>query len=209
MLQFIQIFSWLLLAGSLFIVSFYNLSRHYIEVQPDGTEKVEGYILKWWSYFWENVPRGTSKVYYKGEALKEKLLLVQNTIGDILPINDGDCSFNLMYNSTFHTNEEYRNHIKSLEKITNSKIDSNGTAYFMYIEEPIYRFHEWIRKPISQCYICMSSVFGSVIYFTFCSLYPKLYIWSEYPKFALILFWIVFIVLLTSVNKFLYKKIIM
>lgn len=203
MIYFLITFILLILLGSAFIVQFYHLSRHYIIVQPDGSETIGGFILKYWSMFWER-KTGITKLVYTTDSLEYKfneLNRLINPIGKKFVLNTEKHSMALLAGETITPDEKDK-----IIRILSCEIDVNERNYFLFIEEDIYYFPEWIRKPVSSCPVCMSSVFGSTIWFTFIYLSPHLFNWSAHPVKCIFLFYMVFLLLLSGVNSIIYKK---
>lgn len=203
MIHFLITFILLILLGSFLIVQFYHLSRHYIIVEPDGSETIGGFVLKFWSRFWERKV-GVRSVVYSGDSLEYKFNELNrrlNPIGRKFVLNPGKKSMSLRPGETITPDEKDK-----IKKITPCELYVNGSNYFLLIEEDLYYFKEWVRKPISACPVCMSSVFGSIIWFTFLYLSPNLFSWSAHPVKCIFLFYIVFLLLLSGVNSIIYKK---
>lgn len=205
-IEFIAFFILLTLVSSFFIVGFYNITRYYIEVQPDGKEVVKGYIGKWWSYCIEYVKRWDKK-YYSGEALQHKLSELKKMLPDIgnkilLPATNETCF--ISDEGSIMTEEKNK-----IEAVLSCNLEGkkHGTQVFsfLYIEDPVYLFPSWIRKPLSQCVVCMSSVFGSGIWLFVNLLYNPL-TWASNYYLALFGFLFIFIVVLSLLNDIIQRK---
>jgi len=177
-LEFILSYSILLVLGSFLVYQWHYLTRHSLEVQPNGKVKRIGFIVSGWSAYWQK-QIGIEKVYYEGDA--EKAL-----VEAIKPIWD-------------------INKIPEIEQQIGCKIEVTDDEIFFYLEEPIYRFPEWIRNPISECPTCMSSVYGSVIYFFYCLLIKDLFLWANYPIIGILFFWCIFVVVLSFLINLIVK----
>ncbi len=205
MVHFLEIFIMLLFISGIFIVHFHNLSRHYIIINPDNSTTTDGFILKYWSYFWEAVV-GTKLVFYDGEALLQKYELLRTTLPKIAEKLDVSSHREYLY----LTESGLKDGLSDDDKTKTSAIlqvlisESEGFYYF-YIEENIYRFPEWVRNPVSQCTTCMASVFGSFIWLSvnYCH---TLFYWTNHKYFAFLLFWFIFVVVLSGVNTYLNRK---
>lgn len=176
--NFIVSYSILLVLGSFFIYQWHYLTRHTLEVQPNGKIKRLGFIVSGWSAYWEK-QIGVERTYYEGKA--EQALLEA-----IKPIWD-------------------KNKITEIENQIGCKIELTDSEIFFYLEEPKYRFPEWIRNPISECPTCMSSVYGTTIYFFYCFLIKSLFLWANYPIIALLFFWCIFVVVLSFLINLILK----
>lgn len=82
----------------------------------------------------------------------------------------------------------------------------NDENCFLYQERDVFLYPDWLRKPISACYVCMSSVFGSIIWWTFIYLQEGIFNWSKHPHKCYFLFWITFLVILSMINRIIGKK---
>src|SRR6185369_11016835 len=87
----------LLLIGfsSLFILGFYKLTRHQLVVMPNGQLKTEGFVLKWWSEFWEDVFT-YRMIKYEGEQLEQKYKILKaanKMLSTRVFVNVGKASF--------------------------------------------------------------------------------------------------------------------
>jgi hypothetical protein len=112
------------------------------------------------------------------------------------------CAFALKQDNTL-TDEE----IVRIEKLLGCRFSrKDGIYYFLYIETTIYRFPEWVRKPISACIRCYASVYGSFIWWVFVYLQKDAFNWCSNKIIAILTFWIIFIVVLSGVNVFFNKK---
>lgn len=153
--------------------------------------------------FWEQ-QKGTAIVYYADEALKNKYKELEKlfpAIAHKFHLGFTDKSFVLNQNETFSKQDK-----DNFEKLIGCQYEVNADAYFLFIEEPVYLFHEWIRKPVSSCPTCMASVLGTIIYFTSLHLNHKLFLWSIHPIQSIFLFYVVFIVILSLLNSIFYRK---
>lgn len=69
---------------------------------------------------------------------------------------------------------------------------------------PVYRFPEWIRHPLSECIICYSSIYGSIIFWT-TWIFQRWYFPAE--TLPLILVWVAYCISLAPINYFIHKQI--
>lgn len=201
MIQFIITFSWLLILSSFFIISLFHLTRHWIVINPNNTKKVEGDLLKFWSRFIE-MKKGDKRIYYLGDALSNKFELLnklQPNIGKKFLLSKEKFSLGLI--DTINQKE-----IDDLEAILSCKSKWNDNNIFLYIDDPIYVFPKWIRFPLSQCPVCMSSVYGSAIFWSFIYIQKEMFLWANNIKFSYFVFWLIFVVVLSKINRIVYKK---
>lgn len=201
MLTFLITFTLLTLLSSFFIVEFFQLSRHWIIVEPDNRQTVEGDLLKWWSVFWEEV-KEVKKVYYSGNSLEfkhmELLRLRPKVGGKLIPNTEG---FSLKILSPLTDSD-----LSEIRAVITCRTEIKEDICFLYIERPVFLFPEWVRKPMSACYVCMSSTFGSIIWWTYIKISSNQFYWCRYPKLGYFLFWIAFLVILSLFNRVIGKK---
>lgn len=197
-MQFFIYYLLLIISTSFFIIGVYIATRHWKEVQPDGRIETKGYVFKWWSEYWESISK-VKKVYYSGDQLGEKL----EELISHLPEFENRLNLNPEKMSLAITGEISKLDLYTIQKTLNVKAYLNEFHVFLYIEENEYTYPEWIRLPISGCYKCMASIWGSLVYFVFGR---GMIIPSELnlENFA---FWLFFIVILIPVNIIVYDKV--
>lgn len=149
----------LLICGSAFIMGWYLVTRGDIGVQPDGSLKKYGKILREWSFFWEAVER-YKKIFYVDEHLTNKVYEIKR----LLPKMQNRLTIDKSQKSIVCTTTLSAEEISGIENVGLCRVFDKGDIICLYIEEPIYRFPEWIRYCISQCPPCMASVYGSLFW---------------------------------------------
>lgn len=207
MIQFFVTFILLILIGSLFCVGWNGATRGWVEYLPDGTKFNAGQILGGWERFWE-YKKGVREIAYSHENLKIKLFelnYLDKKLGYKLIVSPS-CIGVLEVKEVLSSEE-----ILKIEKLLGCKIllfsDHKGDFYIkMYIEQSIYRFPEWVRKPISACVRCYASVYGSFIWWSFVFLQKDAFNWCSNKIVAILTFWFIFTVILSGVNVFFNKK---
>lgn len=200
---FILKFIGLLFISSLFIVAFYQLTRHYIITMPNNKERIDGEVLKWWSRFFEKTKR-YKRVYYSSDALAYKFSEFQRLmpkVADKFEIDNFRRSIVLKKEQSVSADERFR-----AETLLQCSFEYNNIAYFLYIEEPVFLFPTIIRKPFSECVRCMASPFGSAFWLLANYLDNTMFSWTDNKKLAFFSFWFIFIVLLSWINSFFYSK---
>jgi hypothetical protein len=190
MINILAIFLTLLFISSVFCVGVYNLSRHYIEILPNGEKKVRGFILKWWSYYIEKVEYYTNEYYVK-EEYNYKL-------------NDMFYRIPRLSNIPFANFTE--KDISDAEKVLLCKIEIINGRIFFYIEKPHFELPEWVQKPLSSCPTCMSSFWGSILFFTFNYAFDNVFFFGGHQYTTFFWLYITFLVLLSQFNTILHKK---
>lgn len=199
-----MIFSMLLFISSIFIVGFYNITRHYVVIQPDGKQIIEGDILNIWSYIIESIS-STEKIYYSGETLEYKFYELQRlypNIANKLSLSNELTSLVSVESTTLTADDIFK-----IELVLQVSIEfKQPDIYFLLIEEPIYTFPKWIRNPLSQCPKCMASFFGSLIWVSANHLNHNLFNWTNNKYQGFFLFWVIFIISLSWINNYIHKN---
>jgi len=199
-IQFLLSFIVLLLVSSFFIVSWYQITRHWIVIQPNGKEKVEGDLLKWWSYYIEKVKR-VYMLYYIGEPLHHKFSELNRllpNIGNKLTL-DNDQHFKIKVGLS-------EKELSDMSAVLSCKLQVGNNNIILYQEEPIYYLPKWAIKPLSGCYKCMASVYGSLFYWGIFYFVQDAFIWSNSPILAKFIFFNVFLITLYGLNCVIGKK---
>lgn len=206
LLEFIIFFMLLTLVSSFFIVSFYELTRHYIVIQPDGTEKRGGLFLSSWSWYFEYVLK-VNKLYYSGEPLQYKITELKRLLPPIAAkflFPTGEENSFVADAETITEEDKVKIEAVLMCKLSETK-HGDKSFWFLYLEEPLYLFPAIIRKPLSACVRCMSSFFGLSIWCSLNYLYNP-FSWTNHKIFAFILFMFIFVVSISKLNDFVYKK---
>lgn len=194
--SFLIVYFLLLLLASLVIIGFYIITRGEKLRQPDGSYARRGKLLKDWSIFWEQTT-GTRRLYYQGDELQNKhkwLNDCNSSLAMRLTVMQDQSSFKI--NGTIAP-EEY----SYLRDLLQCQVEIKDEYVFIYQDEPEYYFPEWLRFPLSQCPPCMASVYGSIIFWSMYVVIPLQFAWTLYPGIAAILFWIMFCISLSALNK--------
>lgn len=207
LIQFLIIYFLLVMLASLIICGFYIVTRGEWYVLPDGTFKKSGMIFKEWSLFWEQY-RKERKIYYApGEAAQKWIFLtkVREALAKEIVWPGKDGYWRKMMDRNFTEDE-----ITSLSDLLSCQFEKSPGMKCLraYITEPVYVFPSWIRRPVSECPICMSSVYGSAFYWFVITLSKSqnIFIWSSNSFWAKIGFWVFFCLILACVNKYIAQK---
>jgi hypothetical protein len=196
MMNFLITFLLMLLSGSIFILGFYTITRGKIVTLPNGDEEKEKEIFGEWQLFWEDISL-YRKVFYEGKQLEFKLKILEQ----LKPAYINEITFSTKdRKSLFFSTQPTEAEIRDIEFVLNCHIFKNDTVIFLYDEIPVYRFPEWVRK-ITNCYVCLSSVGGTFVYWTFLFYYPNIFELSSNPSTAKFIFWIMYCVSLSFINK--------
>lgn len=196
MLILLITFLLMLLSGSIFILGFFTITRGKIIILPNGKEQKEKEIFGEWQLFWEDIVR-YQKVFYEGEQLEFKLKILEQ----LKPAYINEISFSTKdKKSLFFKIPPTDAEIRDIEFSLNCKVFKNAEVIFLYENEPVYKFSEWVRK-ITNCYICLSSIGGTIYYLILMYIYPAIFNVSFYPTLCKTIFWIIYCVSLSFVNK--------
>ena len=190
MIHFFVIFLLMLLSGSIFILGFFTITRGKIIILPNGEEQEEKEIFGDWQLFWERVYY--KKIYYEGEQLRFKLKILEQ----VRPVYVGFVEISREKKSLIFANKLEPYEIRDIEFALNCNVLYNDVAMFLYNEEPVYVFSEWVRK-ITNCYVCLSGWMGTIYYFTVLHFFPDFIVGTTQK----IVFWVIFCISLSFVNK--------
>lgn len=196
MIHFLITFLLMLLSGSIFILGFYTITRGKIITLPNGDTEEEKEILGNWQLFWEEVLKYNKQFYY-GDQLEFKLKILEQ----LKPAYMGEVDFSTKGRKSLIFNKKLLPHeIRDIEFSLNCKIFSNEEIIFLYDEVPVYRFSEWVRK-ITNCYVCLSSLGGTFMYWSYVYFFPNIFSDLFNPTAAKVFFWIAYCISLSFVNK--------
>jgi hypothetical protein len=197
LLQFLLTFGLMILTGSPFIVGWYIITRGEWYIQPDGRWKKYGLIFKDWSLYWEQY-RKTNKIVYTGDELDKKMEFLAKVRPDLYTVTPAWSG-----PAKTWTKED----LPALKDALACEAELTSTGHFIfYLKDPVYYFPAWIRKPISECPICMSSIYGSTFYWFIVVQVPNLFSWSSKENLAKLGFWVIFCLILACGNKYLEQK---
>lgn len=186
----------MLLSGSIFVLGFFTITRGKIIILPNGTEQKEKEILGDWQLFWEDVVK-YKKVFYEGKQLEFKLKILEQ----LKPAYMGEITFSTKDKmSLFFNTPPTDAEIRDIEFNLNCHVFKNDTVIFLYEEEPVYRFPEWVRK-ITNCYVCLSSMGGTFYYWSLQYFYPNMFYNTSNPSLCKLFFWIIYCISLSFINK--------
>lgn len=190
--------------ASLMICGWHIITRGEYIVTPDDKWKRDGMIFRSWELFWERCV-GKKIVYYEGEQLEKKFSL----LGKVRP----DISIKMRVDETMSClrvkwgEEVSERDIDSMkDQLMCEIVDSEDRTVHLFQIEPIYRFPEWVRKPISACPTCMASIYGTLFYWFVVSQARDIFSWSTQENFAKFGFWGIFCVILSCSNKYIAQK---
>lgn len=192
----LQLWALLLVMQALFINGIKLGTLGTPEILPDGTEKDPDMLLyKLYKFLTQF---STAKVYYSNAPLVgiiDKLLLIEPALNGFISY-----SGNVVTIGATCTVQAYA--IGALLRTPNFKnveIEvKHANTFSCYGMVDTYKYPAWIRKPVIQCIICMSSFWGIFLF-----LIPMLII--EHFEPWVFLAYIVNTVLLATVNKIIYN----
>lgn len=185
----------MLLSGSIFILGFFTITRGEIVTLPNGDTEKEQEIFGAWQLFWEDIIM-YKKVFYEGDQLEFKLKLLEQ----MKPAYMGEISFSTERRSFIFNTSPTDAELRDISFVLEVKILNKGEICFLYDEYPVYRFSEWVRK-ITNCYVCLSSIGGTLYYWLLMYFYPNVFFNSINPTLSKTIFWIIYCVSLSFTNK--------
>lgn len=191
MVVFLFEFLFMLLSGSIFILGFFTITRGKIVILPNGNKTEEKEFLGSWQLFWEQV-EFDKKVFYEKEQLEWKVKILEQ----MKPAYMGTIEIAKGGNSLIFKDKLEEWEIRDMEFTLNCNVFRNDEYIFLYDKLPQYRFPEWARK-ITNCYVCLSSIGGSLWYWLFIFKYPN-FIAGTTTRLT---FWVIFCISLSFVNK--------
>lgn len=186
----------MLIVGSIFTLGFFTITRGKVVNRPDGKEITESQIFGWWEIYWMQTT-GTVKIFYSGDQLEMKLKILEQ----LKPAYMGIVSFSTKdRRSICFENSPTDAEIRDIEFSLDCHVfkGSEGVL-FLYDEVPVYKFNEFTRK-ITNCYVCYSSVGGTLTYWTLLFYFPSIFDAAFHPETAKFLFWIIYCISLAFVN---------
>lgn len=187
------------LLGGPFIMGWFIVTRSSIYINPDSSYTKTGMLFKGWSLYWERT--FDKRVWYSSDETRLKFKLLQKTRPDI----SAKLTFNklgVIWKDQPVSIEE----IRGIEDVLSCRVHDRPDGLFLFDDIPKYLFPEWIRKPLSQCPPCMSSVYGSSLYWFIVLQVNGLFSWSAKENLAKFGFWVIFCLILACYNKFLQQK---
>lgn len=199
LLSFLIIFNLMTLLGGPFIMGWFIVTRGQTFIRPDGKKEKSGMLFKEWSLFLEQTY--DSIMWYSKDEAFFKFQLLQKTRPDIAD--------KLTYNKLgviWQDQPLSKQEITGMEDVLACYVSVKPDGLHLFSDNPQYRFPAWIRKPLSQCPPCMSSVYGSALYWFIVLQVKGLFSWSSKENLAKFGFWIIFCLILVCYNKFLQQK---
>lgn len=198
-LSFIFIFLIYSILSAFFICGWFLITRGSLYLLPDGTLKKQGMIFREWSFFWERTNQQV--IWFSKEEARLKFILLQKTRPDI--------AAKLTYNKLGHIWQDQwlsDNELIGMEDVLACRVEVRPDGLYLFVDDSQYIFPDWVRKPLSQCPPCMSSVYGSALYWFIVLQVKGLFSWSAKENLAKFGFWIIFCLILACYNKFLQQK---
>jgi hypothetical protein len=213
-LQFYTTFIALTFIGAFFITGWHGITRGSIKELPDGSTEKDGFIFKGWSLFWEK-QTGITKIFYNADNVAQKLIQLKKALPSLkneIYVFGVKANNELLFKATPRFTPE---EIARIENALTIKVYMGGddktspspaALYGFYQERINYRFPDWVRSPLSQCPKCMSSVYGSLIWWSFVFLQTGSFAWTDSKIVSIFVYWVVYCVSLSCVNMIVYKK---
>lgn len=191
MTAFLIWFFLLLIFGTLIINGWYLITR-------------EGMIFEGWSNHWEK-KNGTKNNTLECEKLYKKFREIEKVA--LLCGYKGEVQYTEKY---LNVDSSFASVIDQVEHhlLIHLNLIDEDKKLFLYEEETIFRFPEWLRNPLSSCPTCMASVYGTIIFWSAVSLVnTNPFEWSTHYLVTKILTWGAYCISLAFVNTFFHKQI--
>lgn len=213
---FVETYIFLLYFATIIICGWFAATRGWAEVQPDGSIKKCGKILKWWYFFWYK-ETGKISIYYTDE----RLFQLQDNIHKytkILKENLEVYSESILNRRAFYIlvkNEHVDKVIeaaKNYDAIGYNSPVPEGNKIKFYKEEPKYYFPEWVRHMMAGCITCHATFYGNIIFWMFVfmvkytSLSQELFDFTILPTIYFIGVWMAYWLSLAYTCSVAYKK---
>lgn len=186
-------------------MGWYYITRGFWYKTPDDHWAISGKIFCFWSLFWEQY-RSEKKVYFKGSELVRKYELLKTinpTLSDQISVNNDKTAL-VIKDGFAKAVKEKRPY---LEDVWGCVVWVDGPFIMLIATQEVYLFPMWIRFPFSECPSCMSSVYGTAIYYFVVCQQRGLFSWSLKENLAKVGFWVIFCLILACLNTFIDKKI--
>jgi hypothetical protein len=199
MITFLCIYCLMILLATGLCCGWFVITRGQEYITPDGKAKKYGMLFKGWSFFWEGYQ--LQKIYYSKEEALVKFDFLLKTRPDI--------AAKITYNKLgvlWPDQPLSEKEILGMEDVLACKVDKRMDGLHLFVEEPLYTFPEWIRKPMSECVICFSSVYGSAFYWFVVLQTNTLFSWANKENLAKFGFWVIFCLILACANKYISQK---
>lgn len=206
--QFLQLYYMSLIAGALFIVGWFSITRGSLEVMPDGSVKKHGKLFKGWYFFWFKI-KEFERVYYKDEELEKFMVQVKQLLDCKATLNEAGASFNVGCAVDKEGEIEARFDVKLLVKPRGGATVSNDV--FVYKSYPKYVYPDWVRDMLAGCVTCHSSWMGTLIYWAVIFFMREEVLgfftsWTAYPILLAIVFNVVYCISLAWLVTALYSR---
>lgn len=162
---------------SLFIIGVRAAAKGGTEILPDGTEKDSEMILYPIFKYLTRVKR--NKVYYKGNQFTNLMDSIRQNSDMEVIYDDWQMKIRAKGTASLTQLEELKDIVRKINSKIQIEVQNNTINFFQMDEE--YVFSKYLRKPIIQCPICMSSFWSIFTYWI-----PMIYVFG----FSLELFYL-------------------
>lgn len=68
----------------------------------------------------------------------------------------------------------------------------------------VHKFPEWVRSPLSECILCMASIYGTIIFGLVC-IFEGENVFYGYTDLEVVFIWIAYLLSLTCANFIIHK----
>lgn len=202
-LQFVLAYIGLILVGSCILTGFYIISKADKEIEPDGSVKYYGKVLKNWGRFLTQ-EKDTHRIYFFKASLDKKRFEIERSNPKLkgrLQLDVSGHYLKMAEGTIFNRDDNY-----AIEMANRVKADIEGDKMFLYEEKTIYLFPEWMRMTLGGCLPCSSSILGSLVYWSFVWLQPGAFLWTGHPLVAVFICWLGYCLALVPVNMIVHRK---
>lgn len=186
MLYFIVTYFLLLVTGSAFILGWYFVTR-------------SGQLLGFWEHYWEGIV-DHKRIYYEDEGLEERLMFILKTQKSMR----GKLELAPEGKSILVKNQLTDDEIFAINDTAGLMEVKDNEIIFLYENDPVFKFPTWVRKVTSGCPPCMSSLYGSVFWWTVVLLQNDMFSWTNSAA-APVVFWLFYCTTLVFMNYFIHR----
>lgn len=217
-INFFIVYFLLLAFGGIICTGWHSITRGFEKTLPDGSKKKVGKLFKGWYFFWFQ-KKEVLRIHYSGDALFAIFSKFRPYYSGIYkPFiscvgHEGCSNMSMLVDYTFLDAIPLLRSTFDINFIVKVGNDKGEYIVFVYGEEPVYRFPEWLRDPLAGCVTCYASIYGSVIFWTFyalaktSSLGDVCQLWVEMMYSGTVfLVWVAYCISLAFVNTTLWIK---
>lgn len=199
----------LILIGSFILTGFYIIGKADKEIEPDGSIKYYGKVLKSWGEFLFR-EKGIKYIYFHGEQLDKKRMEIERSNPKFKgKLNISRLGIGIEISDGVTMTKEDRATIEMANRCKAFMFNDGPNKPIrigLYEERINYVLPEWMRMTLGGCLPCSSSILGSLVYWAFILLQPDVFHWSSRPTLASFICWIGYCLSLVPVNMIVHRK---